>query len=385
MNNGPRLPMGFRKKDPHVRRQLICELWNISEDNFLTLNDDNQQLLLSDQMIENAIGTMPIPLGIVTNMLINDKSYTIPLVTEEPSVIAAANYASQIISRKGGFTASTDKSIMIQQVFIDTTQTDVEKIPERIEEIKQYLYPQLQSMIKRGGGLHRISIDYLKESLCYKLELYIDVCDAMGANLLNTIGESMVPWIEEQYAVPVIMTILSNSGIQRQAHAQFTIPVDVLKKGNYSGHEVAKRIVRASIIAQEDFNRAVTHNKGIMNGVSALALATGNDTRAVEASIHSYAACSGQYKALSQYRIEDNNLIGSIDLPVMLGTVGGSISYHPISKIVHQILGNPNANELGTIAASLGLSQNFAALFALVSEGIQKGHMNLHKKKEGKS
>jgi len=377
------LPANFRKKDPTQRLEIIQALGDLTPEETGAIANQGNMMILADKMVENAIGIFGVPLGVAPNFKINGETRSIPMATEEPSVIAAASFAGSLISRKGGFTTKSTDPIMIQQIFLNSPQSrEVLALSQRVAEIKKLLEPLTASMDKRGGGIRSLNVSSLDEEDLYRLELLVDVRDAMGANLLNTLGEALTPWVEEQTKGEAVMTILSNSGEYRRAEAHFSLPFSALGRGGYSGEQIARRITAAARIAQIDPHRGVTHNKGILNGVSALALATGNDTRGVEASIHSYAAREGSYCGLSTYSLEGENLVGHLEIPVLLGTVGGSIGAHPASRAALKILGSPNSRQLGEVAAALGLAQNFASLFALVSEGIQKGHMALHRKKE---
>ena len=327
----------------------------------------------------------PCPLGIVQGCLIDGREYHLPLAVEEPSVLAAANYSAGIIALHGGFKTTGEESLMAACIYLSVRNQHVSDLQDRIqkssERIGEILADTLASMTARGGGYRRVESTWLPESQSLRVELIIDVCDAMGANILNTAAEKVSPFLEELTGGEKLMAILSNRAEHRRACASFALPLSALRRGNHEGRELGERIVRLCQIANEDPSRAVTHNKGIMNGISSLALATGNDTRAVEAAAHAWAARDGSYRSLSTYCIEDNLLKGRVELPLALGVVGGAISCHPVAELSLAIMGRPDARTLARCAAALGLAQNFAALAALAGEGIQEGHMKLHAKR----
>lgn len=334
---------------------------------------------LADAMVENSIGYMAVPLGVVPEFPVNGRMWALPLATEEPSVVAAASYAAKILSRAGGLTAEAEPALMKAEVFIENSQlTPSEFLKEHRTSLESGLEPLLASMTARGGGLREISARRLPVTGVLLVQILVDVKDAMGANLLNSLAEKVSPWIEEWTGGRKLMAILSNNADQRLARARFSIPVDQLSKAGVDGAEMARRLELAWKVAGEDPDRAITHNKGIMNGISALALATGNDTRALEASVHIYAQRTGSCKPLSTFHVENGILTGEIELPLSLAVVGGAMGIHPQAQAHLQALGNPSARDLSALAAALGLAQNFAALYALVGEGIQKGHMALH-------
>ncbi len=375
-----KIPDRFRKMLIEERRILLEEL-GINK-NFDGLAGQKKYLESIDSMIEYAAGAVPVPLGIVPEIIINGKSYCLPLATEEPSVIAAASYACVIINRCGGFRAEPAPSLVTGQIFLGGgSKKTLEKIKSLKPEIAEFAGKKLENMKKRGGGLYDIGFSFLPSVQVLKTEITVDVCDIMGANLINTICEEAAEFLSLKTGCPVIMAILTNSAEKRIARAEFSIPVNALKRGPYSGPEAAERIVKAFRIAEADPERAVTHNKGIMNGISALALACANDTRALESAVHFHASSGGTYRPLSRYQIIDGNLHGSVELPLPLALTGGTTGYHPAAEASIKLLGVESSRELTMAAASLGLAQNFAALFALVTEGIQKGHMQLHARK----
>ncbi|MDA3808876.1 MAG: hydroxymethylglutaryl-CoA reductase, degradative [Spirochaetaceae bacterium] len=376
-----RLSRNFRKLSINKRREQIQTTFDLS----LSIDElENSQKILetADAMIENAAGVFSVPLGFVPELIVNNKSYTIPMATEEPSVIAAASFVSTIINRHSGVSAFGAPAIMSEQIFLTRYNSNtVSEIQELEEEIFSLSHNLLASMEKRGGGLEKVQATAINDSIL-KVELFVNVCDAMGANILNTLGELLGPWLAEKTKTSLLMAILSNSGESRISTAEFSIPLEDLGRNGKTGSEITQRILQASEVAQLDPERAVTHNKGIMNGVLALVLATGNDTRAVESAVHYHASIKGKYTALSNYTLKNGILTGKIELPIPVALVGGAVQFHQTAVNNLKILGVTSVSELSAVTAALGLVQNFAALFALVSEGIQKGHMKLHEKKK---
>jgi len=368
------------KPDPPLRKRTIEErrTWwldacKADPEQTRFFKESGSDLALADRLVENAVGWMPIPLGVVSGLVVNGTSYQVPLATEEPSVIAAASAAASAAARCGGFTAGAAMPVMRAQVFLEGSAADAEV---RLEGARGALEAEarqlLTSMERRGGGLRGLSMARLEGLEVAVVHLDVDVRDALGANLLNTLAETLSPSLEAYLGGKKLMAILSNDAGFRPAWAEVWLTVDP---------ERARRIALASAVAQIDSQRAITHNKGIMNGIAALALATGNDTRALEASVHQFAGASGTYRGLTSWTVSAEGLHGRIDLPLALATVGGSVGIHPAAQMALQLLGNPDAPALCSIAAALGLAQNYAALNALVGEGIQKGHMALHSRR----
>ncbi len=375
----------FRRSPVRTRRKMLKALIlpeNKSDHRDFDLSGNDGSLLdLADAMVEQAVGYMGIPLGIAGPFVIDGKQTMIPMATEEPSVIAAASYAGNILSKYGGLKTESKDPIMTAQLFIENTdqgEAAARKIEDSENIIKEHLSDILSSMEKRGGGWRELETRWIEVSETLVINFKIDVRDAMGANLLNSAAEKLRPLVESITGGQVLMAILSNRSLERTATAEFSLPVEALGSNGFDGDETARRIVRAAEIARQDPDRAVTHNKGIMNGISALALVTGNDTRALEAAAHSYAGRTGPYHGLTEYRIAEGLLEGKLEMPLPFAATGGAVGFHPVSRWAMEILGNPDAGELSRIAAALGLAQNLSALRALVSEGIQKGHMSLH-------
>jgi hydroxymethylglutaryl-CoA reductase len=341
----------------------------------------------ADQMIENVIGIYSLPLGLVTNFLINDTDYLIPMVVEEPSVVAGCSLAAKLVRDGGGFTASSDDPIMIGQIQV----VDVDNVyaaAGRIWEVRDKLLAAANDpkfdIIRFGGGARGIELRPFPDSPVGPMliiHLLYDVRDAMGANTVNTACEMLAPMIEQATGGRVNLRILSNLADRRKVRASCTIPVDALTTETTPGAQVVRGIVEAAAFAEIDPYRAATHNKGVLNGMDAVCIATGNDWRALEAGAHAYAARSGQYRSLTHWTADENgNLHGEIEVPMAVGTVGGATRVHPTAKVVMKILGVRNAQELSEVVACVGLAQNLAAIRALATEGIQRGHMSLHAK-----
>ena len=345
---------------------------------------------VAGQMVENQIEIYGLPYGIVPEIIVNGKSYIVPMVTEEPSVIAAASYASKLINLAGGTTTIQEKREMIGEIAIVKSPLTLKAVKAKLEEQKESLFTIANnahpSIVKRGGGIRDI---WVEEKSTDKERFYIfyvsvDTKEAMGANMLNTILESLVSPIEAMTAGESIMAILSNLATNSVVTAKCVLAPRILDTKTTKGEDVVDRIVLASEFSKADPYRATTHNKGIMNGIDSVVIATGNDWRAIEAGAHAFASLSGKYQPLTNWtKDEAGNLIGTITLPLPVGTVGGSISIHPGAQFAHELLGHPSAVELAGIIASIGLAQNLAAVRALVTDGIQKGHMRLQAKSLG--
>lgn len=369
----------LRKLSYQERIALVRQRLSLSQEEAGLLSEEAPLADLSDVLIETAIGVFGLPWGIAQGFCINGKEYLVPMATEEPSVIAAATHGAMLARSGGGFNASSTASLVTAQIFIEEA---LQEAPKRVEEAKKELAKTVNelmpNMVQRGGGFRNLSVEKIPatSTLCISIEL--EVCNAMGANIANSVAEGLRAPICALTGGRITMAILTNASDNRLAYASFCIPEKYLKKGSLTGEEVCRRIVQANQIAVHYPKRAVTHNKGIMNGISALTLATGNDTRAIEAAAHFHAQSLGSYRALTNYRYEAGLLYGEITVPVPLGTVGGAITIWPYARIALKILENPDAQKLGEIAASLGLAQNLAALYALVTDGIQAGHMPLH-------
>ncbi|MEW6070730.1 MAG: hydroxymethylglutaryl-CoA reductase, degradative, partial [Candidatus Thermoplasmatota archaeon] len=358
--------------------KILKEFANLSDEELKILQGSLPDMTIIDGMIENVVGTFPLPLGIATNFLINGKDYLIPMAIEETSVVAGCSHGAKIARIKGGFKATSTEPLMIGQIQIvnlKSIKNAKEKILKEKEKILELANEKDPVLLKLGGGAKDIELREIvtPSEKILVLHLLVNVKDAMGANVVNTMCEAVAPLIERITNGKVILRIISNLAVYRLARAKAIFDCKAV-----GGEEVVEGIIKAWQFANNDIYRCATHNKGIMNGVDAVVIATGNDFRAVEAGAHSYASLNG-YKSLTKYeRAEDGDLIGSIELPLAVGVIGGATAVHPTAKICKKILGIKTANELAEVLASVGLAQNFAALRALVKEGIQKGHMALH-------
>ena len=375
-----RLP-GFAKLSPTERIEALLKEGLLTWDEAQILKEQKGlPLSIADQLTENVLSTFDLPFSLAPYFLINGRDYLLPMVTEEPSVVAAASFAAKLIQRSGGFTTQVHQRQMIGEIALSDVK-DVEVASKRILEDKETLlqlaneaYP---SIVKRGGGARDLWLEHKEDFLI--VYLAVDPKEAMGANMLNTMLEALRDRIQKLSGGQVLMAILSNLATRSLVSATCAIDFKALSRNPEEAIEIAHRMELASQLAQVDPYRAATHNKGIFNGIDALVLATGNDWRAIEAGAHAYATQSGQYKGLSQWKSqpEEKKLYGEITLPMPVATKGGSIGLNPTVQISHRLLGEPTAIELAGIIASLGLAQNFAALKALVTTGIQAGHMKL--------
>ena len=378
---------GFSKKSYQERLELLKAQALLSPERQESLEQDEQMsVTVADQLSENVVGTFSLPYSLVPEVLVNGQEYTIPYVTEEPSVVAAASYASKIIKRAGGFTAQVHERQMIGQVAlyqVAEPEQAKEKIASKKAELLELANQSYPSIVKRGGGARDLHVEQLKgETDFLVVYLHVDTQEAMGANMLNTMLEALKPVLEELSQGQSLMGILSNYATDSLVTASCRIAFRYLSRQKDQGREIAEKIVLASQFAQADPYRAATHNKGIFNGIDAILIATGNDWRAIEAGAHAFASRDGHYQGLSRWTLdfEREELVGEMTLPMPVATKGGSIGLNPRVALSHELLGNPSAKELAQIIVSIGLAQNFAALKALVSTGIQQGHMKLQAK-----
>ena len=378
---------GFSKKSYQERLELLKAQALLSPEKQTSLEQDEQiSVTVADQLSENVVGTFSLPYSLVPEVLVNDQEYTVPYVTEEPSVVAAASYASKIIKRAGGFTAQIHERRMIGQVAlyqVDDPDLAQEKIASKKAELLELANQAYPSIVKRGGGARDLHVEQIKgETDFLVVYLHADTQEAMGANMLNTMLEALKPVLEELSQGQSLMGILSNYATDSLVTASCRIAFRYLSRQKDQGREIAEKIALASQFAQADPYRATTHNKGIFNGIDAILIATGNDWRAIEAGAHAFASRDGRYQGLSRWTLdlEREELIGEMTLPMPVATKGGSIGLNPRVALSYELLGNPSAKELAQIIVSIGLAQNFAALKALVSTGIQQGHMKLQAK-----
>ena len=371
---------GFHNLKPSERIRVVKEFADLTDEEVSILQSTGPlKLEQADRMIENVIGSMPIPLGIAANFLINGRDYLIPMAIEEPSVVAAASNAAKMARVRGGFNTSSTGPIMIGQIQVVGVADPFGarmRILSANSEILQKANEQDPVLVSKGGGAKDLKVKVIETAVGSMViaEILVDCRDAMGANAVNTMAEAVAPLIEKVSEGRVYLRIISNLATERLARARTTVAKEAL-----GGEEVVDGIVEAYAFAAADPYRCATHNKGVMNGITAVVLATGNDSRAVEAGAHAYAARTGHYSPLTTWeKNNEGDLIGTIELPMAVGLIGGATAVHPIAKIVVKILGVKTATELGEVIAAVGLAQNLAALRALASEGIQEGHMKLH-------
>lgn len=371
----------FRELSLTDRLDQIKKNASLEDRDILFLKDSAQSLGFDNvnRMIENAIGVFHVPMGIATNFLINDIDYLIPMAIEEPSVIAATSKAAKIARLTGGFHAEADDSLMIGQIQVIPDDKPHEAISRKILDKKDELY-RVASSRARSSKVEEIQVRAVEDEsqlgmgTMIIVELIINTHDAMGANVVNTMCEAAGQAIESITGCRTILKILSNYSVRRLVRCRATF-----SRNQIGGDNIVERILYAYALAYSDVYRAVTHNKGIMNGIDAVALATGQDYRAIEAAAHAYASRGGRYRSLSKWwRDENGSLVGELEIPIAVGIVGGVTKVHQMAATSLKILKVNSSQELAIVIASVGLAQNFAALLALASDGIQKGHMKLH-------
>lgn len=379
MSVNSRIP-GFYKLTPPDRFKAVVERTGLPASELESLAATEGSMLgIADRMIENVVGTLSIPLGVAANFTINGRDYLIPMATEEPSVVAAASNMASVARIHGGFHTSSDQPIMIAQIQLVGTNDPRGarlRLYERRSDLIALANEQDPLLVKLGGGAKDIEVRIIEaQGRTYVvLHLIVDVRDAMGANAVNTMAEALAPLVSDIAGGRVRLRILSNKADLRLARVRATYDCQAL-----GGPDVVDGIIDAYAFAAADPYRAATHNKGIMNGITAVVLATGNDTRAVEAGAHSHAAASGRYTSLSHYEKDvAGNLVGTMELPMAVGLVGGATRTHPVAQAAVKLLGVKGAQELAEVIVAVGLAQNTGALRALAAEGIQKGHMSLH-------
>ncbi len=377
---------GFHKLDREARLRRAADLAQLSDRSVNALSGARGLTPdLADHMVENALGVFGLPLGLATNFIINGHERLIPMVIEEPSVVAGASYMAKLARSGGGFHAAADRALMIGQVQL-LQVADQRAAGDRILASRDRLLAQIDelnpSLVAHGGGAREIEVRTFEDSPVGPMlvvHLLIDTRDAMGANTVNTAAESLAPELERLSGGRARLRILSNLADRRLARAWCEIPASALASAEMQGEEVRDGIIEAWALAAVDPYRAATHNKGIMNGIDAVAVATGNDWRSVEAGAHAFAARNGSYTSLSRWRTTDaGSLRGDLELPLAVGVVGGTTQAHPTARACLELLGVSRASELAEIMVSVGLAQNLAALRALATEGIQRGHMALH-------
>ncbi len=378
---------GFYQLSPDERLNVVRSFDGLNDEDLRQLHGGNGALTVerADKMIENVIGTFNLPLGIATNFLINGRDALIPMVVEEPSIVAGASYAAKLVRDGGGFQASSTPPLMIGQVQLvhvaDPHRARHDILAQR-QAILALANRQSSSLVSLGGGAKDVEVRFFETSPMGPMlvvHLIIDCRDAMGANAINTMAEAVAPLLEEISGGKAYLRILSNLSDRRLARARAIVPAKSLARDGLSGEEVVEGILWAYAFAAVDPYRATTHNKGILNGIDPVLIATGNDWRAVEAGAHAYAARNGRYTSLSHWeRDAQGNLVGTLEMPLAVGIVGGATKVHPAAQAALKLLGVTHAHELAEICVCAGLASNLAAMRALATEGIQRGHMSLH-------
>ncbi|MEZ4410193.1 MAG: hydroxymethylglutaryl-CoA reductase, degradative [Polyangiales bacterium] len=380
MTRSSRIP-GFYKESVESRRRLLAEAADLDNAELTrVLSAGGLDVATADKTVENVVGTYALPFSLGLNVRMNDRDWLAPMVVEEPSVVAAASNAARMIREGGGFTAEHDEPVMISQVQLWDV-ADPAGATARIMAEKPALLAMADAsvgaLVARGGGARDLEVRDLGDGLMV-VHLLVDVRDAMGANLVNTVAEKLAPTLAELAGGTVGLRILSNLSDRRCVRVRCRVPAGVLATDAMSGDQVRDGVVLASRFAERDPYRAATHNKGIMNGVDAVVMATGNDWRAVEAGAHAYAARGGTYAPLCTWRAEGGDLVGAMEIPLALGIVGGTLRVHPGARLALKVMKARTAQELAMVAACVGVASNLAALRALATEGIQRGHMSLH-------
>jgi hydroxymethylglutaryl-CoA reductase len=380
MANTSRLP-GFYKITVQQRRALIGEATGADPNDIgVALDAGGLDAETADKFVENVLGVYALPFAVALNVRVNGRDYVVPMVIEEPSVVAAASNAAKLVRASGGFTAEADPPIMIAQVQlreIKDARQAVARLRAAAAEIVALANSAVGGLVARGGGARDIEVRELAPDMVV-VHVVVDCRDAMGANLVNTIAEAVADRAAAIADARVGVRILTNLCDKRCVRVTCRVPAASLQTGSTTGSEVVDGIVNASRFAELDPYRAATHNKGIMNGIDAVAIATGNDWRAVEAGAHAFAARTGRYSPLAVWRREGDALEGRLELPLALGTVGGTLRVHPAARLSLRVLRITDAQELAGIAAAVGLASNLAAVRALATDGIQRGHMGLH-------
>jgi hydroxymethylglutaryl-CoA reductase len=377
-----RIP-GFYRLDIDGRHKEMKNRFGLSDEDIAVLSDGGSlDCERADKMVENCVGVFGLPVGLGLNFQINGRDFAVPMVVEEPSVVAAVSNMARVVRAAGGFRAEADRGVMIAQVQVvgsPDPKAAVDALMGAEAQIVALANSMSPNMAARGGGAHEIEVRSFEEPHpMLVLHLLVDCVDAMGANSVNSMAEGVAPLVEELTGGRVYLRILSNLADRRRARASCSVPEALLTGKGFDGARVAEGIVQAYRFAAIDPYRAATHNKGVMNGIDAVAIATGNDWRSIEAGAHAYAAREGRYTSLTRWWHEDGHLHGEIELPMAIGVVGGSTGVHPTVGVLRRILGVDTARELAMVMAAVGLAQNFGALRALATEGIQRGHMTLH-------
>lgn len=376
----------LRNLDPVQRLNAVAKAAEINQNTAAALaGQDILTMDVANGMIENVVGKFELPMGVASNFVVNGRDYLVPMAVEEPSVVAAASYMARIVRENGGFFTSSDDPIMrvqIQVLHLDDPHGAAQRLRAIEAELIEGANAKDPILVKLGGGCRGTEVHVFENTPVghmVVLHLLVDVRDAMGANTVNTMAESLAPLVAATAGGDVRLRILSNLADKRLVRARAEISPETLSTKDLTGSDVAQGIVEACALALVDPYRAATHNKGIMNGIDPVVVATGNDWRAIEAGAHAFAARSGQYTSLTRWELNTSgNLVGTIELPLALGLVGGATKTHPAAQAALELLQVTSANELAEVTAAVGLAQNMAALRALATEGIQRGHMALH-------
>jgi hydroxymethylglutaryl-CoA reductase len=379
-DNGSRIP-GFYRLPVAERHRLLRLRADLSEQDLATLAAGGIDTTTADRVVENAIGVYALPLGVGLNFLINGRDYLVPMAVEEPSVIAAASNAARMVREGGGFLADADEPVMTAQIEIMGVR-DPAAAAARIEaasvELLALAHATLPRLVDRGGGARELEGRTCPDRLI--VHVHIDCRNAMGANMVNTVAEALAERVATLADGRSGLRILTNLCDRRRVRVTARVPAAALATEGSAGPEVRDGIVAASRFAEDDPYRAATHNKGIMNGVDAVVIATGNDWRGVEAGAHAFAAADGRYRPLAIWRAEGSDLLGRLEMPMAVGTVGGSLQTHAGARLAQRLLGVTDATTLGMVIGAAGLASNLAALRALATDGIQRGHMALHRR-----
>jgi hydroxymethylglutaryl-CoA reductase len=375
-----RIPGFYRL--PVAERRRLLRLWaDLSEPDLATLELGGMDTATADRVVENAVGVYALPLGVGLNFQINGRDYLVPMAVEEPSVIAAASNAARMVRDGGGFIADADEPVMTAQIEIMGVREPAAaaaRIHAASAELLALAHATLPRLVDRGGGARELEVRPLPDRLI--VHVHIDCRNAMGANMVNTVAEALAERVATLAAGRSGLRILTNLCDRRRVRVTARVPAAALATGGLDGAAVRDGIVAASRFAEDDPYRAATHNKGIMNGVDAVVIATGNDWRGVEAGAHAFAAADGRYRPLAVWRPEGNDLVGRLEMPMAVGTVGGSLQTHAGARLAQRLLGVTDATTLAMVIGSAGLASNLAALRALATEGIQRGHMALHRR-----
>jgi hydroxymethylglutaryl-CoA reductase len=385
-NEGSRIP-GFYKLSIDERRQRLRLCADLGEEDLATLEGGGLDTAAADRIVENVVGIYALPLGVGLNFRVNGQDVLVPMAVEEPSVIAAASNAAKMVREGGGFLAEADPPVMtaqIEVVGVDDPAAAKARLEAAAEELLALAHATLPRLADRGGGARELEIRMPGALRAHPhrviVHVHIDCRNAMGANMVNTVAEALAARVAELAGGRSGLRILTNLCDRRCVRVKARVPQSVLGTAELDGAAVRDGIVAASLFAEDDPYRAATHNKGIMNGVDAVVIATGNDWRGVEAGAHAFAAVSGRYRPLATWRAEEGDLVGALEMPMALGTVGGTLQAHAGARLAQKLLGAADASTLGMIVACAGLASNLAALRALAGEGIQRGHMALHRR-----